>query len=79
MKLRFFKNWEIDRFTAISPDEKYEIWHCNGFMFFEDYRNILSQRKPFISLMNCWDKWRLWRALKQELRIRSKELLDENL
>ena len=79
MKLRFFKDWYIGRFIAISPDEEYEIWHCNGFMFFEDYINPYVSRKPFTRIMTYWDRRRLWRAFKRELRIRSKELLDGKL
>lgn len=73
-KDRPFKNWIIDHFTISSPDRKYCLWIGNGYTCFEDYNRFYTE-EPFLALMNFWQKWKIWRAIKREKYLRSKDIL----
>lgn len=76
---RPFKDWKIEEYTMISPDEKYELWICNGFFFFEDYAYALNFRKPkrepLLRGLGIIDRFKLWMEYKKELKIRLREKL----
>lgn len=71
MKERPFEKWKINRHYAESPDGKYKFWVSNGYMFFAD-----EGIEQLLSLLSFWEKIRVWRELKKEMRIRVTELLD---
>jgi len=73
LKHRPFENWAINRFHARSPDDKYSFWIPNGFWFFHD-----EGKEQLLSLLSFWEKLKVWRALREEMKLRISELLNKN-
>lgn len=73
----YFRDWAFNHYVAQSPDGKYSLWHCNGFGFFRDATMGIGIRdRPSAELLpnlSRWGRYRLWRALKAEKRLRKKE------
>lgn len=70
-----FSDWKIDGYKAESPDDKYCLWIANGFLGFKDY-DTFSPREPLLKGVNFLVKYKIWRALRSEMRCRAKEVLD---
>jgi hypothetical protein len=65
----FFRDWDIDRYTATRTNEdgtNFSLWICNGFSCFEDHRS----GAPFLVAFTLLERWQLWRELKRERRQR---------
>jgi hypothetical protein len=71
-----FKNWTTTPYCVISPDAKYCLWIANGFLSFKDYNHHQGER--FLFGMNIYQRWRVWRLLKQEINSRAFEYLECN-
>lgn len=66
----YFKNWNIDHFTAENREKGYSLWIANGFFFFKDYYQCSS---AFLVGFNIFDRWKIWKCLKKEIRNRALE------
>jgi hypothetical protein len=65
-----FHDWRFSGggYTATSPDEKYCLW-ISGFLSFGDY----NSRKPFLAGLSWPEKWKLYREIKREQKIRKEK------
>lgn len=67
-----FSDWKIDGYTANSPDEKYQIWVANGFLFFNDYHAHFP-RETLLAGVGFFTRYKLWRELCKERNLRAKQ------
>jgi hypothetical protein len=61
-----FKDWKIEYYRA--SHEGKSLWICNGFQFFKD-----EKLKTFLSHLSFFQRYRLWRELKREIRERAQK------
>ena len=58
-------NWDIDKYTATSPDGTEVLWIANSFLFFRDY-----ERGYLLSSLTRKEKKKLWKDIQTEKRHR---------
>lgn len=63
-----FKDWSINAHKAMSQDGQRCLWVGNGFMGFADYSH--DAKVAMIVGLSKWDRYRLWRELRREMKNR---------
>lgn len=70
-----FSTWKINGYRA--ENENHCLWICNGFIFFRDCDSFGNNPKPFLMHLSWFQRYRLWRELKREMRRRSFESIKD--
>lgn len=65
---RPFKNWSIDSYKATNCN--FSLWVGSGFLNFRDY-SCHAPKQQLVDLLNIFQKYYLWKKLRQEIEIRA--------
>ncbi len=63
-----FTDWGISSYRATHPDGDIKLWLPSGFLNFRDDSDSMV---PFLSSLGIWERWKVWRCLKAEMRKRT--------
>ena len=73
----YFKDFEMSSFQAWNNEKKVLLWISNGFWFFKDDSAYFSsttvkfkKEVPFLSTLNIFEKYTLWKELQREIKRR---------